>query len=221
MSSGDVRCRTRVGADEVGVSGRRTQAERREATRTALLDAGRRLFSARGYEAVGTEEIVGEAGVTRGALYHHFDGKRGLFKAVFERVEQELIDDFPLDELVGADPFGALAGGISRFLEISLDRELQQITLLDAPAVLGWEEWHEVQVRYGLGLIEAGVGAAVEAGQIRELPVPELANALLGALVEAALYVSRSGDQPAAQAQMTEVLRALLDGLRPPPAAGG
>lgn len=197
-----------------GRPARRTQSERREATRAALIAAGRELFATRGYADVGTGEIVAAAGVTRGALYHHFDGKRGLFKAVFEAVEAELVERFPIESLAGSDPHGALRTGISEFLELSLDRELQQITLLDAPAVLGWEEWHEVQVRYGLGLITAGVNAAVDAGQITGLPPSELANALLGALVEAALYVSRSEDQRAATERMRAVLEALLDGLR-------
>ncbi len=195
---------------------RRTQTERREATRGALITAGRRLFATRGYDNVGTEEIVAAAGVTRGALYHHFDGKRGLFAAVFEAVEQELIENFPVERLIGTDPFGGLSTGTAEFLELSLDHELQQITLLDAPAVLGWEGWHAIQVRYGLGLIQAGVTAAMEAGQIRELPVEELSNALLGALVEAALYVSRADDQPAATARMKDVLAAMLEGLRTP-----
>lgn len=195
---------------------RRTQTERREATRAALITAGRRLFATRGYDNVGTEEIVAAAGVTRGALYHHFDGKRGLFGAVFEAVERDLIESFPVERLIGTDPFGGLAAGTAEFLELSLDHELQQITLLDAPAVLGWEGWHEIQVRYGLGLIQAGVAAAIEAGQIRDLPVEELSNALLGALVEAALYVSRADDQPAATARMKDVLAAMLEGLRAP-----
>lgn len=122
---------------------------------------------------------------------------------------------FPVEKLVGADPFEALRSGIAEFLELSLDQELQRITLLDAPAVLGWEQWHAVQVRYGLGLILAGVQAAIEAGQIRELPATELANALLGALVEGALYVSRSEDPGAAMESMRLVLEGLLDGLRP------
>lgn len=193
---------------------RRTQAERREATRGRLIAAGRKLFAERGYERVGTEEIVAEAGVTRGALYHHFDGKRGLFAAVFEDLESELMQRFSLEALTGADPFSALAGGAAQFLELSLDAEVQQIALLDGPSVLGWEEWHEVESRYGLGLIRAGLEAAIAAGQIRELPVAELASALLGTLIEAALYVSRSEDQEAAKANMSLSLEALLEGLR-------
>ncbi len=194
---------------------RRTQAERRQATRRQLIEAGRRLFAQRGYDAVGTEEIVAAAGVTRGALYHHFEGKKGLFREVFEEVEREIVAGFPVENFVGADPFGVLSGGISEFLVLSLDVELQQITLIDGPAVLGYSEWHEIEVRYGLGLIQAGVEAAIEAGQLRALPAAELANALLGALIEAALYVARAPDQDAAMVAMRDVLEALLEGLRP------
>ena len=193
---------------------RRSQAERRESTRAALITSGRKLFEEQGYDAVATEEIVAAAGVTRGALYHHFDGKRGLFKAVFEAVEEELIAGFPLEEMVGADPLQGLRMGTDRFLELSLDHRLQRITLIDAPAVLGWEEWHEVQARYGLGLIQAGLTAAIEAGQIRDLPVAELANAMLGAIVEAGMYVSRAEDTEGAKERMAGVLNALLTGLQ-------
>lgn len=192
---------------------RRTQSERREATRAALIDAGRELFATRGYEAVATADVVREAGVTRGALYHHFEGKRGLFKAVFESIEQSLVEDFASSGLTGDDPLSALSAGIDTFLELSLDLELQQITLLDAPAVLGWEEWHEVQTRYGLAILEAGLGAAMEAGQIQRVPLTELANAMLGALIEGALYVARADDPGAARRQMSDVLRAMLLGL--------
>ena len=193
---------------------RRTQTERRETTRTALIDAGRRLFAERGYADISAEELVAEAGVTRGALYHHFDGKRGLFAAVYEAVETELMSNFSLEDFVGADPFSVLRAGASQSLDLSLDYSVQRIALIDAPAVLGWEEWHAVQVRHGLGLLVAGISAAIDAGQLKPLPVDELANALLGTLVEAALYVSRSDDQEAARARMLEVLEAFLDGLR-------
>ena len=196
------------------VSPRRTQAERREATRASLIAAGRELFATRGYDAVGTEDIVAAAGVTRGALYHHFDSKRGLFAAVFEQVERELVENFPLEELTGEDPFASLAAAIELFLELSLESDLQRIALLDGPAVLGWEEWHEIEARYGLGLIEAGLRAAIEAGQLRDLPVEELAVMLLGAMIEAALQLARADDPEAARVRAAAALRALLEGLR-------
>ena len=193
---------------------RRTQAERSEATRAKLLEAGRELFAERGYDAVGSPELVAAAGVTRGALYHHFDGKKGLFAAVYESIEAAIVASFPFEEMTSADAFAALRAGIGTFLELSLDAGIQQIALIDAPSVLGWEEWHEVQQRYGLGIVEAGLSAAMEAGQVKRLPLRPLANALLGALIEAALSVARAQDPRAAITESKVVLEGLLDGLR-------
>ena len=193
---------------------RRTQAERRETTRAKLLEAGRRLFAERGYEAVGSPELVAEAGVTRGALYHHFEGKRGLFAAVYESIEEEIVAAFPFERMAAGDPFAVLHAGIGEFLDLSLDAGVQQIALIDAPSVLGWEAWHEVQRRYGLGIVEAGLTAAIEAGQLEPLPLRALADALLGALIEAALSVARAEDPRAAIADSKIVLEALLEGLR-------
>lgn len=190
-----------------------TQAQRRESTRADLIAAGRRLFAAAGYENVVAEQIVEEAGVTRGALYHHFDGKVGLFEAVFIEIEGELIARFPLDELVGDDPLAALRAGVGKFLALSLEAEVQQITLIDGPSVLGWQRWHEIEAEHGLGLIQAGLDAAIAAGQMRALPSADLANALLGALTESALAVSRAADREAAHHNAEQVLLALLDGL--------
>lgn len=190
-----------------------TQAERRESTRAALMAAGRSLFATLGYDNVAAEQVVEAAGVTRGALYHHFDGKAGLFEAVFVEIEGELMTKFPIEELIGGDPMAALRSGISRFLALSLESEVQQIALIDAPAVLGWARWHQIEAEHGLGLIQAGLEAAVAAGQLRPLPTAELANALLGSLTESALAVARAEDPAAAQQQAETVLVALLDGL--------
>jgi AcrR family transcriptional regulator len=193
---------------------RRTQEQRRAATRGALLEAGRRLFAERGFESVGSEEICAAAGVTRGALYHHFDGKRGLFAAVFEAIEAELVASFDFSGLEGSDPLGVLLAAVDQFLDLSLDSEVQRIALLDGPAVLGWDDWYEVEKRHGLGLIEGALTAASEAGQLQPVPVPELALMLLGALIEAALQLARAGDQEVAKERTGEALRALLEGLR-------
>jgi AcrR family transcriptional regulator len=192
---------------------RRTQAERRDATRAQLLHAGRRLFAEVGYDDVAAEQIVAEAGVTRGALYHHFDGKAGLFEAVFVEIERELIAEFPVEDLTGADALGTLRAGIGRFLDLTLEAGVQRITLIDGPAVLGWSRWQEIEAEHGLGLIRAGLDAAVDAGQIRRLPTADLATALLGALIETALAVARADDRDAARRRGEQVLIALLDGL--------
>jgi AcrR family transcriptional regulator len=197
--------------------GRRTQAERSEATQATLIGTARRLFAERGYAGVGTEEIVREAGVTRGALYHHFDGKAGLFRAVFEQLEEELAQRLAHEALSRSDPWEAMVAGLEMFLDVCVEPEVQRIALIDAPSVLGWETWREIEGRYGLGLIRMGLENLMDAGIARRQPVDPLAHALLGALSEAGLYVARADDVPAARAEMEEVLRRLLDGLR----AGG
>jgi len=197
--------------------GRRTQAQRSEATRAALLGAARRLFAERGYEDVATEEIVRAAGVTRGALYHHFGGKAELLEAVYERLEGESTERVAR-VVLGSElhsPLAAMKAGIEAFLDECRKPEMQQIGLHDAPAVLGWERWREIAAVNGLGLIEASLAAAIEAGEIRDLPLRPLAHLLLGALDEAALVVARSDDRKA-RAEVTEVLVALLDGFAAP-----
>src|SRR5687767_6457834 len=122
----------------------RTQEERSEKTRAALTSAARRLFADRGYAGVGTEEIVRAAGVTRGALYHHFSGKPDLLEAVYEQIEREITQKIATGALAGADPLEALHAGSEMFLDVCLEPEVQRIVLLDAPAVLGWERWREI-----------------------------------------------------------------------------
>jgi AcrR family transcriptional regulator len=193
---------------------RRTQAERTEATREALIAAARDLFTKRGYENVATEEIVRAAGVTRGALYHHFGDKASLLEAVYGRIEAESTERVARIVL-GSElesPLEAMKAGIGAFLEECAKPELRQIALHDAPAVLGWERWREIGAANGLGLIEASLGAAIEAGEIRELPAKPTAHLLMGALDEAAMVLARD-ERPEARAEVTEVLVALLEGF--------
>jgi AcrR family transcriptional regulator len=193
------------------------QQERSEATRGELVAVARRLFASRGYADVGTEEIVRAAGVTRGALYHHFDSKRELLAAVHEEIERELTERIATGAFSGddapADPISALHRGAELFLDACLEPEVQRIVLLDAPAVLGWERWREVASRYGLGLIEATLQAAVDAGSIGDQPVRPLAHVLMGALDEAAMYVARADDRGVARAEMGATLARILDAL--------
>jgi AcrR family transcriptional regulator len=187
------------------------QASRSASTRAKLIRAARRLFASRGYAAVGTEQIVRRAGVTRGALYHQFSSKENLFLAVYEQVEQELTERVAATLGEVSSPLGALRAGIRAFLEACRAPEVQRIVLIDAPAVLGWERWREVAERYGLGLIGAVVTAAIEAGEIAELPPELLAHLLMGALDEAALLVVRNPDSTESVAA---TLERLLEGLR-------
>lgn len=190
--------------------------ERAEATRAALLSAGRSLFAQRGYAAVATEEIVRRARVTRGALYHHFRDKEDLFRAVVEDVERELTERITAESLAAGatEPWAALRAGARAFLDASAEPEVQRIITLDAPAVLGWEAWREIGQRYGLGLVEGVLEAAMEAGALARQPARPLAHVLIGALDEAAMYVARADDVERAREEMAATIDRLLEGLR-------
>src|SRR3954447_5434824 len=193
------------------------QEQRSAATRERLLAAARELFAARGYAAVGTEEIVRAAGVTRGALYHQFRDKEQLFEAVFEQVEAEVTQRIAEGAMQGgaADPLGALRAGARAFLAVCAEPEIERILLLDAPAVLGWERWRAIGLRYGLGLVAGTLAAGMEAGAIAPQPVTPLAHVVLGALDEGALYVARAGDGDLARAEVEAIVDRLIDGLAP------
>jgi AcrR family transcriptional regulator len=194
---------------------KRTQAERSEATRTALIDAARGLFAEHGYAEVGTEEIVRAAGVTRGALYHHFDGKRELFEAVYELIEIELAERIAVGALAAnaKSPLEAMRAGSQMFLAACTEPAVQQIALLDGPSVLGWDRWREIAAEHGLGLIEASLQAAIDAGAIEAQPVRPLAHVLMGALDEAAMLVARAADPETMRAEVGRTFDSLLDGL--------
>ena len=197
------------------VSNRRTQAERSATTREALVSAARRLFGARGYADVGTAEVVQAAGVTRGALYHHFADKLELFAAVFESVEEET--SARIVEAVTAagpsDPLMAMQLGTAAFLDVCTEPEMARIMLLDAPAVLGAQRWSDISYDHNMGLVLALISQGIELGRIPAQPVPPLAHVLMGALREAALYLAAAADTAAARAQVGAVMTRLIDGL--------
>ncbi len=194
------------------------QAARSEATRTKLVEVGIELFSERGYAAVGTEEIVERAEVTRGALYHHFGDKRDLFRAVHEELEQRLVARIgaALEANPSDDPIEALEVAAGAVLDAALDRLVARVTLIDAPSVLGWEEWREIDTRYGLGLAEAVLSAAMEAGRISKQPVRPLAHLLVAALGEAAIMVATAENPAKTREEVEPAVAALLQGLTAP-----
>ncbi len=194
---------------------KRTQEERSAATRAALLAAARPLFAERGFADVGTPEIAAAAGVTRGALYHQFADKVALFEAVVEAVEEEVTARIGgVVVASGAtDPLGAMRAAVTAWLDACAEPEVRRILLVEAPAALGLERWRAIALRYGLGLVQAMLEAAMEAGQVARQPVRPLAHVLIGALDEAALYVAAEADQVAARAEVAAVLDGLLSGL--------
>jgi AcrR family transcriptional regulator len=193
----------------------RTKAEQAETTRTALLAAARTLFAEWGYGGVGTEEIVHRAGVTRGALYHHFSGKEDLFRAVYEEMERELVEQIAAQALAAGDPVAVLHAGARAFLDACQDPAVSRIALVDAPSVLGWEQWREIGLRYGFGLVEGVLREAMDAGAIERQPVRPLAHLVLGAIDEAGMLVARADDGGKTRRDVGASVRRFLDQLRP------
>ena len=195
---------------------RSRRAEQSEATRAALIAAARKLFAERGYADVGTEEIVRAAGVTRGALYHHFAGKLQLFEAVYEELERELVEAVAkAAELQTSNPLEVLRIGAQAFLDACEDPAIERIALLDAPAVLGWERWREIGMRYGLGIVQATLQAAMDARLIDEQPVTPLAHMILAAIDEGAMLVARADDDGRTRAAVGESVARFLNALGP------
>jgi AcrR family transcriptional regulator len=194
------------------VDTRRTQAERAAETRETLIAAARPLFAADGFAGVALETIVRAAGVTRGALYHHFADKTDLFAAVFERVEAEVAAR--MGEALAAadetDPVEVMRLGVDFWLDACSDPEVQRITLLDAPAVLGWTRWTEIGDQYNTGVVRELLTSAVETGRIPPQPIEATAVTVLGAMREVTLYVARAEDHDKARAEAGAVMDRMI-----------
>ncbi len=197
-------------------------------TRQALVDAARALFTAQGFAATGTEEIVAAARMTRGALYHHFQDKTDLFRAVMEQVAREVAEHLIEAELARpttpaapdtpqappADAWDEVRDGLRAFLDLCVvTDDFQRIVLVEGPAVLGPEAWDELVARHGSNLLAVWLSRAVEQGRIVSLPIPPLTRLLIAMISESSLYIARSDDRPAARAEMGAVLARFLTGL--------
>jgi AcrR family transcriptional regulator len=203
-------------------------------TRQALVDAARALFTAQGYAATGTEEIVAAARVTRGALYHHFQDKTDLFRAVMEQIAREVAEHLIDAELsrpaapspgqpVGqpaaqppADAWDEVRDGLRAFLDLCVvTDDFQRIVLVEGPAVLGHEAWDDLVARHGSNLLAEWLSRAVEQGRIAPVPIQPLTRLLIAMISESSLYIARADDRSAARKAMGTVLDRLLAGLEP------
>jgi AcrR family transcriptional regulator len=185
--------------------------ERGQASRARLLEVATELFTERGYEATSITDVLERSKLSRGAFYHHFPGKEALFEAVLESVE-ERVGATLRDAASGADdPVEAIRMGCRAWLDLaSRDRTVVQITLIDAPSVVGWERWREIDEEHGLGLLIAGLAAT------RRIPdeiLDATAHMLHAATLEAALIIARSGPRSSQAASVREALDELVDRL--------
>src|SRR5919109_372618 len=192
------------------------KARQSEATRARLVRVARDLFARRGYNDVATEEIVRRAGVTRGALYHHFRDKRDLFQAVVEEIEQEVMYKVAETALAEGDPWEQQSAAIGAYLDVCLEPAVQRIVLTDAPSVLGLAAWREIEAKYGFALVQAGLQSLIDASYMEPQPVEPLAHLLLGALTEGGLMIARADDREAARREVGEGLDRIMQGLRKP-----
>ncbi len=212
-SPGNIQTVWRINTDNMQ-SKKNKNSERSRVTREALIRTAHTLFKTKGYSDTGTEEIVQSAGVTRGALYHHFQDKEALFVAVLETAERELADTIEKAGAAQADPWQKLRAGYEAFLDSCMDPAVRRIILLDAPSVLGMKRWRNVDANYGLGLISRVLEALMAAGYIQAQPVKPLAHLLLGALSEAGLMIASAEDVHAAREEVGACLDGLLKSLR-------
>lgn len=194
---------------------KQTKAEKHAATRAALLAVARDLFATQGYAGTGTEDVVAKAGVTRGALYYHFADKRALFEAVVEQEAETILAAVENAAGKAKNALDALMKGSAAFLDACLEPGTRRIYLVDAPSVIGWLRWREIDARYGTGSLRRGVDAALEeVPASRRLSAEALTYLLTGAMNEAALWLAEAKNpaqaRKAADAALNRILEALF-----------
>ena len=188
--------------------------DRGQATRDQLVTEATRLFAERGFDATSVEAVLDAAGVSRGSLYHHFKSKDALFEAVLDAAEVR-IGEATLIAAAGAgpDPVDVLRAGALEWIRLAGDPVVQRIVLIDAPAVLGWERWREIEEQNALGNLRLAMQAVADDGRIDAALVDPFAHMLLAALNELALMVARADDTATAQRQAEVAVDELLTRL--------
>ncbi|TIP34949.1 MAG: TetR/AcrR family transcriptional regulator [Mesorhizobium sp.] len=194
-------------------SGRRSNRDRTEATRAELIRAARKLFTEKSYAETGTPEIVAAAGVTRGALYHHFADKQALLAAVVEQEAATVAAEIDRASPASLSARDALISGSDAYLAAMRAPGRTRLLLLDGPAVLGRAAMDEIDNRHGNRSLREGLIAAMRARSMVKLPAEALTAVLAAAFDRAALAIEAG----ASAEEYRAVLMALMDGLSPAP----
>ena len=194
-------------------AGLNKRVENGKKTAARLIKTARGVFSAEGYARASTEKVVGLAGVTRGALYHHFSGKKDLFHAVFENaladVEQRIVNVFSQE----GPTWERFLAANYEFLKVCRDPEIQQIVFVDAPSVLGWDTWIQVDGKYTTRLLKEILTWMIKKRIIRPFPIDALAHSISGAANESALWIAQSEEPEKALQEAKDTMEALLNSL--------
>jgi AcrR family transcriptional regulator len=191
-----------------------TRVEQGQATRAALIQVATELFAAHGYEATAIPAILQAAGVSRGALYHHFESKEALFEAVLESVEADVMARATRAAAAARDPLEGLRRGCAAYLALCREPKVRQISLIDAPAVVGWQRWREIDEQHAFGIVKGAIAAIAADGRVRPGLVDVVSHMVLASLVEVALLVARADEGRLSirrgQEAIDELLTALL-----------
>lgn len=189
------------------------RAERGEATRNHLLETATRLFTERGYDHTPIELVISEAGVSRGALYHHFPSKVALFDAALDAVQARVAVAVRDAARSAVTPLGALRAGCAAWLDLARDPVVRRIVILDAPGVVGWQRWREVDLRHSLGAVRVSLRRLAGEGRLPAQLVDVHAHVVLAAMTELALLIAQSDDVERESARADAALSRLLEGL--------
>ncbi|GAA3206970.1 helix-turn-helix domain-containing protein [Actinocorallia longicatena] len=196
---------------------RRQQAERSVSTQRAIMAAASDLFAEHGYERTSIDQIADRAGVSKGALYHHYRDKIEVLAAVYTDLCHEVSGRLLGVAVPGADPVEVLKAGCRLYLEVCTERTYRQIALIDAPAALGWARWRDIDAEDGgFGLLRRGLAAAASAGALPSAAIEERAHLLIAALTEAALLIARSPAPDETRATTTALIERQLEDSRTP-----
>ena len=192
------------------------RAAQGRATRDQLIEMATRLFTEHGYEGSSIEAVLSAAGVSRGALYHHFAGKEALFEAVVDAVSERITAE--LTEAVSgcADPLDALRTAALAWVDLAADPVVQRVMLVDAPSVFGWERWRAMDGGRTLGTMQAMLQAVSDTGRLPANLVTPFSHMILASLDELVLVIARSPDSEAAVAEGRLAVEELLTRLLRP-----
>jgi len=174
-----------------------------EATRSALLAIARKHFAREGYTRTEIARIAAEARVTTGAVYHHFSSKKGLFQAVAEELEAEILAASAVGK---GDPWQQLRAGFEKLIDVCASADVQRITFVEAPQVMGPDAWRKIELRYAFGVLRGVLGALEQAGVVKPYPIDLVARLLLALLREASAEVARSRHDPGVRAQVADLV---------------
>ena len=191
-----------------------TKAAKSLRTKTRVIEAARVIFARDGYSDAALSEIIEKANITTGAIYYHFTDKKGLFQAVAESLEQEILDEVTSRISGAGTGWNVFETAVLETLDICARKDIQRIVFQDAPAVIGLREWRNIEVKYAFGLMQTAVQNLATSGVIKT-DAPEMTSQiLLGALIEAAHTVAEAPNKPKALWAAKQTLRVMLSGLK-------